>query len=720
MPGPWIERETIAFKETEEWYESNLSQNTEYEVQVSFDEDFSRFGRGSFRTARTDNDVTLRSVTITPQDQPPITFADIDFTRETDGAGSGVYSHRLNVLLDQPRNATVTAVAMQSSARVVIEPNTIAIAAGLFPQFTVTITNGTASRVYRFTVLSTVPELLEFDNASQATLEWDITSDGTSTMWVGDRDRGIHTYDFNTKAYLGFTAIRNLEGIAYDNTNRTLWYSNGGRTVTEVDPNNRYSATGRTIRMNGNCQFLDWHDDILYAKRVANDGLWLTGNTSTLLVGANVNLAGVSSSAGQMWRDDNNYFTINGINPRGAFRVYNTDLTRNMELEARFSEALLDDLNSSGSRGIWGNDTHIFVLTRDDSRSPFRISAFNRLTGTRDITIGANFRRPNDFQMRSAGVRNPVDLWGNSSTMWVLNNDIEETEFTGDVTKLFAFDRTTRLPIPRLDIEIEDVVPTGQGVTGNSTHIWVLADGWLRAWTHGGVRSSRQDVRVVEGATAVHLDSSGVFWVSYSDGVIAYNSAGGEQDVDKGTWAEIFPFAFNGLTMDPYVSEDTDGYALNGLVLQNIKHILRPAIPERINVLLQRLVIYYSCVQAEEPNEEGLTPVTCTALSYSVNQTITDSCTAFDTGISTGGGALEPGIATSARRIIVSCHPADPSPAIPAHPGWALSSTLDLEDNGFTQTSGMFRDGNSLWVIEQPISVAAHFTIQDDGTIVRS
>ena len=63
MPGPWIERQTIAFEETEEWYESNLSQNTEYEVQVSFDEDFSRVGRGSFRTARTDNDVSSVSYT---------------------------------------------------------------------------------------------------------------------------------------------------------------------------------------------------------------------------------------------------------------------------------------------------------------------------------------------------------------------------------------------------------------------------------------------------------------------------------------------------------------------------------------------------------------------------------------------------------------------------------------------------------------------------------
>ena len=100
MPGPWIERRGQAFEQTTEWYESNLVQNTEYEIELSLNEDYSSAETGSFRTVRTDNDVTLRSVTITPQDQPPITFDDIDFTRETDGAGSGVYNHSLDVVLD--------------------------------------------------------------------------------------------------------------------------------------------------------------------------------------------------------------------------------------------------------------------------------------------------------------------------------------------------------------------------------------------------------------------------------------------------------------------------------------------------------------------------------------------------------------------------------------------------------------------------------------------
>ena len=64
MPGPWIERRGQAFEQTTEWYESNLVQNTEYEIELSLNEDYSSAETGSFRTVRTDYDVTLRSVTI--------------------------------------------------------------------------------------------------------------------------------------------------------------------------------------------------------------------------------------------------------------------------------------------------------------------------------------------------------------------------------------------------------------------------------------------------------------------------------------------------------------------------------------------------------------------------------------------------------------------------------------------------------------------------------
>ena len=51
---------------------------------------------------------------------------------------------------------------------------------------------------------------------------------------------------------------------------------------------------------------------------------------------------------------------------------------------------------------------------------------------------------------------------------------------------------------------------------------------------------------------------------------------------------------------------------------------------------------------------------------------------------------------------------------------WNDQVTRDLSSDGFTDATGLFRDGNDLWVIEPNILVAAKFTIQDDGTIVRN
>ena len=42
MPGPWSDtRQGVAFEQTTEWYESDLEDDTAYEVEVALAEDFS-------------------------------------------------------------------------------------------------------------------------------------------------------------------------------------------------------------------------------------------------------------------------------------------------------------------------------------------------------------------------------------------------------------------------------------------------------------------------------------------------------------------------------------------------------------------------------------------------------------------------------------------------------------------------------------------------------
>ena len=219
MPGPWSEtRQGVAFEQTTEWYESDLEENTEYEVDVAFNEDFSDAVRHTFRTQRTDRNVALRSVTIAPGGQPPIVFDDLDFTRETGGAGSGEYNHNLTVVLDEPRRATVTAIAESSQAQITIDPANLSLAAATFPSFTVTVTNSGNTRTYTFLVLVTAPDLAEFPLPDTVDNMTDLTADGQTMFLSGrtipQRVWSIFPFDFNTKQELSVIGTRGTYRLA--------------------------------------------------------------------------------------------------------------------------------------------------------------------------------------------------------------------------------------------------------------------------------------------------------------------------------------------------------------------------------------------------------------------------------------------------------------------------------------------------------------------------
>ena len=671
MPGPWSDtRQGAAFEQTTEWYESDLEENTEYEVEVAFNEDFSDAVRHTFRTQRTDRSVELRSVTINPEGDVAVMVDNLDFSRETDGAGSGVYNHTLNLVLDQPRSATVSAIAVSSQAQVVVDPPSLQLAAASFPQFTVTVTNSGRTRVYRFTISPTVPDLLEFDNVGSVT---DITSDGTTTMWVSGS--GLKAYGFHTKQELGEVPAFSgtSRNIAYDFTNETLWINN-----EEYDPADNYSATGRSVSFPGSTNFRvrSWHGDHLYAKQRANNGVWFVANTLTTARAASITLdIGRSGNNAVMWRNDDHYFVYNpGEILSSRFQVFNADLTRNTVLEDRFVG--LESYVGNARPALWGSDTHLFL-----SRGFDEIIAYNLTTGVREITIGANFRGAGDFQLRRGGVINPRDLWGNAETMWVLNNELKNAEFTGDRTKLVAFNRSDGTYDASKTYDIQADVPFGQGLCGSTTHLFVLADRWLRAWTHAGVRDAARDLYVQPPAR-----------------VVADKSSASACWFDGTNFAVVIPTLFSA-TIHWYAPDGTRLTTWDGATVAFGDHPLRPhrLNPPIMDDLVQSLVI------------------ASTAGAY---------VDAFD-----GVGTTAMFVSDDRRRIISFRVRTNPHPGI-EHQNiyrWVESGRLYLSENtdfeehfGFTAVTGLFRDGNDLWVIEPTLPVAAKFTIQSDGSIARN
>ena len=736
MPGPWSDtRQGVAFEQTTEWYESDLEENTAYEVDVAFNEDFSDAVRHTFRTQRTDRSVELRSVTINPEGDVAAVFDSIDYSRETDGAGSGVYNHILSLVLDQPRRAAVSAIAVSSQARVVVDPPNLQLAAASFPQFTVTVTNGGNTRTYRFTITPTVPDLLEFDNAGALS---DIASDG-ATMWGAVRTQGIQAYDFFTKQKLGdVVALRGLTRIAYDFTNETIWYTTETSAAIEIDPSSNYAATGRRITFPSTIRALSWHGDRLYAKQRSNTSTWFIGNTLTTARAGSVDLdVQRFGNNAEMWRNDDNYFMYNNGAVQGErFRIFNVDRTRNTALEARFGGGDLEEWLVNAPATFWGNDTHLFVQGRNVIR------AYDLITGLRQITIGANFRGAGDLQLRRGGVVNPRDLWGNTSTMWVLNNNLENAEFTGDRTKLVAFNRADGTHNERLTFDIQDVIRAGQGICGNSTHMWALGDGWLRCWTHGGVRTPGLDLAVAEGAQSCFYD--GVHW--WADDV-AYNAAGGvvtprprllpnyasfrDQEVSG---LDINAAALDNFTLrfGRYRIPDTtprfrctaqisvrgDIRRSSLVVTRNPAAVFGARFDESIRIVGSGLLTYTETFTSVDDATD--TTTTQETLGLSGGYSLDGIPVFYDSYNRSTGFGSSISVSHSITGQVTRAVTCERIPSGEVARDWA-SSSLDLRRRAaFFGTTGLFRDGNDVWVIEPNLPVAAKFTIQSDGSIARN
>ena len=749
MPGPWSDvRRGVAFDVTTEWYESDLEENTEYEVEVAREPDFSDAAMHRFRTQRTDRSVELRSVTINPEGDAAVVFDGIDYSRETDGAGSGVYNHALNLVLDQPRRAAVSAVAVSSQARVVVEPASLQLAAASFPQFTVTVTNGGNTRTYRFTILPTVPDLLEFDNAGALS---DIASDGT-TMWGAVRTQGIQAYDFFTKQKLGdVVALRGLTRIAYDFTNETIWYTTETSAAIEIDPSSNYAATGRRITFPSTIRALSWHGDRLYAKQRANTSTWYVGNTLTAARAGSITLdVQRFGNNAEMWRNDDNYFMYNNGAVQGErFRIFNTDRTRNTALEAHFGGGDLEEWLVNAPATFWGNGTHLFVQGRNVIR------AYSLVTGLREITIGANFRGNGDFQLRRGGVVNPQDLWGNSTTMWVLNNKSTLADFTGNRTKLVAFRRLDGQHDPAKDVDIEGVAEFGHAVTGDAHRIYVLSDGWIRAWNHDGTRAASHDLELPSGGaawSAMWNDSTSLVAQFPRTAFVASTGAPTSSfrvppNNDPSEWSivgnvalELRPvgadhllkhYAF-GSAQKPWRCVRTTtfmGTVTTTVVTVGGNQPTNPLPPPttrtgQTEVLSRFTVFSDSDMSSMMP---GAVPYDETVVETGTTTGLTTRTVGLD-GRQISGPVFEIQIRTRITKTYsgtiehsYACENVGVSEVWKQTVSPSQGSVgLSLLGEDFLRATGIFHDGDDLWVIEPTLPVAAKFTIQGDGSIARN
>ena len=262
--------------------------------------------------------------------------------------------------------------------------------------------------------------------------------------------------------------------------------------------------------------------------------------------------------------------------------------------------------------------------------------------------------------------------------MWVLNNNLENAEFTGDRTKLVAFNRADGSHNERLTFDIQDVIQTGQGICGNATHMWVLGDGWLCCWTHAGVRTPGRDVRVAAEAVACDILGTDFHIVDHSGMLHVYSNAGVLQHSTDLKVLQVQGYSADILTSDLLGSRS---YVLYGGQLSSLTYATRhnPA-----------GLVYFNCrTEFQFRGWYRYNPETMKFdIPYLSPIRVCDS--EPQGGSTTVGWGRE-------------------------NAGFAFSS-----DDSWDDWTGLFRDDNDLWVIEPTLPVAAKFTVQSDGSIARN
>ena len=133
-------------------------------------------------------------------------------------------------------------------------------------------------------------------------------------------------------------------------------------------------------------------------------------------------------------------------------------------VEARIKLDFQLNLNNADPAGIWGNATTIWVAN-DGGGDNNKIYAYRRSDGSHDS--GKDFNK-----LRGAGNRNPKGLWSDGTTMFVVDDEDE---------KVYAYKMSDRKRDSgkdfNLNINLTSSISHPYGIWGNNSTIWVINDG---------------------------------------------------------------------------------------------------------------------------------------------------------------------------------------------------------------------------------------------------
>ncbi len=185
-------------------------------------------------------------------------------------------------------------------------------------------------------------------------------------------------------------------------------------------------------------------------------------------------------------------------------------------------------------KGIWGNDTAIFVA-EDDSGSENVIFGYHRSDGTR--------YQPKDFaSLDAAGNQDVEGIWSDGTTMWVADR--------AD-SKLYAYKMSDKSHDSAKDITLDGDNDKPKGVWGNETTIWVAQDDFapsnkIFAYNRSdGTHDSSNDFETLEAAgnqdvEGIWSDGATMWVADRTDGkVFAYNMS--DKSRDPGNDFDLHP-----------------------------------------------------------------------------------------------------------------------------------------------------------------------------------
>ena len=194
------------------------------------------------------------------------------------------------------------------------------------------------------------------------------------------------------------------------------------------------------------------------------------------------------------------------------------------------------DFNSDQMRGVWGNETTLYVTAHHEPK----IFAYTRATGARDASKDISTNQ--GTLAKANGYK--AGIWSDGTTMWVLNygygEDGSGTKIRDGHGTIFAFNLTTGTRDTTKEFPLHLATTyAARGIWSDGTTLWVSdykADMLFAYTLTTGARDTAKDIALHQNQSAQGIWSDGTtIWVAQwaSRQFYAYTLATGAHDPDK-------------------------------------------------------------------------------------------------------------------------------------------------------------------------------------------